>query len=254
MDVDCGTYLQNYTKSAIDQRKVSESSVDRALHNLFSVRMRLGEFNGNPSHNLYGNLGPNQVCTKEHQDLALEAARNGIVLLKNSANLLPLSKSRTSSMALIGPSANNAYTLLGNYEGAPCKSLEIFKVLQGYVKTTFHQGCSTVSCPNADIENAVNTAKQAEYVVLVMGLDLSQETEERDRVELTLPGQQEGLIRAVAAAAKRPVILVLLGGGPVDVSFAKNDPKIGSILWAGYPGEAGAIALAEILFGEHNPG
>ncbi|KAL8514096.1 hypothetical protein ACS0TY_013278 [Phlomoides rotata] len=255
MDVNCGTYLQNYTKSAIDQKKVTESSIDRALHNLFSVRMRLGLFNGDPSRNFFGNIGPNQVCTKYHQDLALEAARNGIVLLKNSANLLPLSKSTTSSLSLIGPNANNAYALLGNYEGASCKSLEVLKIVQGYVKSTFfHQGCSSVSCSNADIENAVNTAKQAEYVVLVMGLDSSQEREDHDRVDLVLPGQQEGLIRAVAAAAKKPVILVLVCGGPVDVSFAKDDPKIGSIIWAGYPGEAGAIALAEILFGEHNPG
>ncbi|KAL8523483.1 hypothetical protein ACS0TY_013443 [Phlomoides rotata] len=250
MDVNCGTYLQNYTKSAIDQKKVTESSIDRALHNLFSVRMRLGLFNGDPSRNFFGNIGPNQVCTKYHQDLALEAARNGIVLLKNSANLLPLSKSTTSSLSLIGPNANNAYALLGNYEGASCKSLEVLKIVQGYVKSTFfHQGCSSVSCSNADIENAVNTAKQAEYVVLVMGLDSSQEREDHDRVDLVLPGQQEGLIRAVAAAAKKPVILVLVCGGPVDVSFAKDDPKIGSIIWAGYPGEAGAIALAEHYLG-----
>ncbi|KAG8377373.1 hypothetical protein BUALT_Bualt08G0026300 [Buddleja alternifolia] len=255
MDVNCGSYLKNYTKSAIDQKKLPESAIDRALHNLFAVRMRLGLFNGNPKKQLFGNIGPDQVCTQEHQQLALEAARNGIVLLKNSAKLLPLSKSHTSSLAVIGPNADNAYALLGNYEGPPCKSLEIFKVLQNYVTNTlYHKGCNFVNCTFAAIEDAVNTAKQADYVVLVMGLDQSQETEDHDRVELTLPGQQESLITAVAMASKRPVVLVLVCGGPVDVSFAKNDPKIGSILWAGYPGEAGGTALAEILFGEHNPG
>ncbi|KAK6131149.1 hypothetical protein DH2020_035111 [Rehmannia glutinosa] len=255
MDVNCGSYLKNYTKSAIQQKKLAESQVDRALHNLFAVRMRLGLFNGNPNQHLFGNIGPDQVCTKEHQQLALEAARNGIVLLKNSNKLLPFSKSQTSSLAVIGPNAHNAYALLGNYEGPPCKSLEIDKVLQGYVKNTlYHKGCNAVNCTFAAIGDAVKIAKQADRVVLVMGLDQSQETEDHDRVDLTLPGQQESLIRAVAAASKKPVVLVLVCGGPVDVSFAKDDPKIGSILWAGYPGEAGGIAIAEIIFGEHNPG
>ncbi|KAI3465096.1 hypothetical protein Pfo_021759 [Paulownia fortunei] len=255
MDVNCGSYLKNYTKSAIEQKKLPESEIDRAIHNLFAVRMRLGLFNGNPNQQLFGNIGPDQVCTQEHQELALEAARNGIVLLKNSAKLLPLSKSQTSSLAVIGPNADNAYALLGNYEGPPCKSLEILKALQGYVTNTlYHNGCNAVNCTFAAIEDAVNTAKQADYVVLVMGLDQSQETEDHDRVDLTLPGQQESLIRAVATASKKPVVLVLVCGGPVDVRFAKDDPKIGSILWAGYPGEAGGIALAEIVFGEHNPG
>uniref|UniRef100_A0A453GLT7 Glycoside hydrolase family 3 C-terminal domain-containing protein n=1 Tax=Aegilops tauschii subsp. strangulata TaxID=200361 RepID=A0A453GLT7_AEGTS len=69
-----------------------------------------------------------------------------------------------------------------------------------------------------------------------------------------LPGMQESLVNKVADAAKKPVILVLLCGGPVDVTFAKNNPKIGAIVWAGYPGQAGGIAIAQVLFGEHNPG
>ncbi|KAL8058447.1 hypothetical protein ABFX02_03G018800 [Erythranthe guttata] len=254
MDVNCGTYLKNYTKSAIQQKKVRESDIDRALHNLFSVRMRLGLFNGNPNKNIFGQIGPNQVCTQQHQQLALESARNGIVLLKNSANLLPFPK-KTATLAVIGPNANNAHALLGNYEGPPCKSVEIFKALQGYASNVlYHNGCNDVSCTFADIGSAVGTTKKADYVVLVMGLDQSQEREDHDRVDLVLPGQQEGLIRAVAAASKKPVVLVLVCGGPVDVSFAKGDPKIGSILWAGYPGEAGGVALSEILFGQHNPG
>ncbi|CAA2961890.1 probable beta-D-xylosidase 7 [Olea europaea subsp. europaea] len=255
MDVDCGSFLKNYTKSAVQQKKLPESEIDRALHNLFEVQMRLGLFNGNPNKQHFGNIGPNHVCTQEHQELALEAARNGIVLLKNSAKLLPLSKNKITSLAVIGPNGNNAYALLGNYEGRPCKSVEIFKALQSYVTNTkFHPGCNAVDCTSVAIDDAVNTAKGADYVVLVMGLDQTQETEDRDRLYLTLPGQQESLVTAVTEAADKPVILVLVCGGPVDVSFAKYNPKIGSILWAGYPGESGGIALAEIIFGDHNPG
>ncbi|KAI3806769.1 hypothetical protein L1987_22683 [Smallanthus sonchifolius] len=254
MDVNCGSYLKNHTKSAIQKKKLLESDIDRALGNLFTMRMRLGLFNGNPSSLPYGSIGPSQVCSKAHQDLALEAARNGIVLLKNSAKLLPLKKT-ISSLAVIGPNANSAHTLVGNYAGPPCKSVEPLKALQSYVKNTqYHKGCNFVNCTAASINEAVEVAKKADYVVLFMGLDQGEEREDFDRVDLVLPGQQQALITAVAKAAKKPVVLVMICGGPVDISFAKRDPKIGGILWGGYPGESGGIALAEVIFGDHNPG
>ncbi|XP_051139781.1 probable beta-D-xylosidase 7 [Andrographis paniculata] len=255
MDVECGSYLKNYTKSAIAQKKLPVADLDRALRNQFAVRMRLGLFTGNPAGALFGNLKAAEVCSPAHQQLALDAARNGIVLLKNSGRLLPLSKSRTPSVAVIGPNADDAYTLRGNYDGPPCKTLSILNAIKSHAaQTLYSKGCDNVACANPDINGAVAVAKRAEYVVLVMGLDTTQETEDRDREELTLPGQQEALVRAVSAAAKRPVVLVLVCGSPVDVSFAKFDPKIGGMLWAGYPGEAGGIALSEIVFGLHNPG
>ncbi|KAL8261442.1 hypothetical protein R6Q59_025491 [Mikania micrantha] len=254
MDVNCGSYLKNHTKSAVQKKKLLESDIDRALTNLFTMRMRLGLFNGNPGSLPYGSIGPDQVCSKPHQDLALEAARSGIVLLKNSAKLLPLKKT-ISSLAVIGPNANSAYTLVGNYAGPPCKSVEPLKALQTYVKNTmYHKGCNFVNCTTASINEAVEIAKKADYVVLFMGLDQTEEREDFDRVDLVLPGQQQALITAVAKAAKKPVVLVLICGGPVDISFAKRDLKIGGILWGGYPGESGGIALAEIIFGDHNPG
>lgn len=255
MDVNCGNYLQKYTKSAVQKNKLPVSEIDRALRNLFSVRMRLGLFNGNPAKQPYGAIGADQVCTKEHMTLALDAARDGIVLLKNSAKLLPLPKTRKMKLAVIGPNANSPKTLLGNYAGPPCRAITPYQALQSYVKNVvFHQGCDSVNCSSASLDNAVNIAKAADYVVLVMGLDQAQERESHDREDLRLPGQQQRLITAVARGAKKPVILVLLSGGPIDISFAKHDPRIGSILWAGYPGGEGGIALAQIIFGDHNPG
>ncbi|XP_071713319.1 probable beta-D-xylosidase 7 [Rutidosis leptorrhynchoides] len=256
MDVNCGSYLKKYTKSAVEMNKLTEADIDRALENLFTIRMRLGLFNGDPKRGIYGNLGPQEVCSTEHQNLALEAARNGIVLLKNSLDFLPLSRTKTTSLAVIGPNAEATGTLLGNYEGVACKNITIFHALKHYVKNTrYHQGCvDYVNCTSIAIDEVLSIAKGVDYVILVMGLDQSQEREKHDRIELVLPGKQEDLVMAVARAAKKPVLLVLLCGGPVDVSFAKDDEKIGSILWAGYPGEAGGTALAEIIFGDHNPG
>ncbi|KAL6962622.1 putative beta-D-xylosidase 7 [Sarracenia purpurea var. burkii] len=140
MDIDCGGYLKTYTNSAVEQKKVSVSEIDRALHNLFSIRMRLGLFDGNPNKLPFGNISADQVCTKKHQSLALEAARNGIVLLKNSGRLLPLPKTKTMSLAVIGPNANATQALFGNYEGLPCKFVSPLQALQGYVNSTmYHQ-------------------------------------------------------------------------------------------------------------------
>lgn len=89
---------------------------------------------------------------------------------------------------------------------------------------------------------------------MVMGLDQSIEAETKDRAGLLLPGHQQDLVSKVATASRGPTILVLMSGGPIDVSFAKNDPRIPSIIWAGYPGQAGGAAIADILFGLANPG
>ncbi|CAK9313088.1 unnamed protein product [Citrullus colocynthis] len=255
MDINCGTYVKEHVKSAVEMKKVPIPHIDRALHNLFAVRMRLGLFDGNPTKLPFGQIGPDQVCSKQHQDLALQAAREGIVLLKNSAKLLPLSKSNIRSLAVIGHNGDEPKTLRGNYAGIPCKSVTPFQGLNSYVKNTvYHRGCNWANCTEATIDQAVQIAKSVDYVVLVMGLDQTQEREDFDRTELGLPGNQEALIAEVAKAAKRPVIVVILSGGPVDISSAKYNEKIGSILWAGYPGQAGGTAIAEIIFGDHNPG
>jgi hypothetical protein len=130
--------------------------------------------------------------------------------------------------------------------------------LQGigkYAKTIHQQGCDDVACTTDKLfGEAVNAASQADATVLVIGLDQSIEAEFKDRAGLLLPGRQQDLVSKVAAASKGPTILVLMSGGPIDLAFAKNDPRIGAILWAGYPGLAGGAAIADILFGAYNPG
>jgi len=107
-------------QSAVEKGKLQEEDIDRALHNLFSVQLRLGLFDGDPRKGQFGKLGPKNVCTKEHKTLALEAARQGIVLLKNDKKLLPLNKKAVSSLAIIGPLANMANSLGGDYTGMTC--------------------------------------------------------------------------------------------------------------------------------------
>lgn len=253
LDLNCGSFLGQHTEAAVKGGLVDESAVDKAVSNNFATLMRLGFFDGNPSKAIYGKLGPKDVCTSEHQELAREAARQGIVLLKNSKGSLPLSPTAIKTLAVIGPNANVTKTMIGNYEGTPCKYTTPLQGLTALVATTYLPGCSNVACGTAQIDEAKKIAAAADATVLIVGIDQSIEAEGRDRVNIQLPGQQPLLITEVAKASKGNVILVVMSGGGFDISFAKNDDKITSILWVGYPGEAGGAAIADVIFGFYNP-
>jgi hypothetical protein len=139
--------------------------------------------------------------------------------------------------------------------GVACGYTTPLQGIARYVRTLHQAGCGNVACGGNQLFGAAETvARQADATVLVMGLDQSIEAEFRDRVGLLLPGHQQELVSRVARAARGPVILVLMSGGPIDVTFAKNDPKISAILWVGYPGQSGGTAIADIIFGRTNPG
>lgn len=253
LDLNCGSFLGKHTEGAVKAGLVKESAIDNAISNNFATLMRLGFFDGDPSKKLYGKLGPKDVCTAANQELARETARQGIVLLKNNAGVLPLSATAIKSLAVIGPNANVTKTMIGNYEGTPCKYTTPLQGLTSSVPTTYQPGCSNVACSTAQLDDAKKIASTADATVLVMGADQSIEAESRDRINLYLPGQQQLLVTEVAKAAKGPVILVIMSGGGMDLSFAKDDDKICSILWVGYPGEAGGAAIADVIFGLFNP-
>ncbi|URD93709.1 beta-D-xylosidase [Musa troglodytarum] len=255
VDINCGKFMHLHAGSAIQKGNICESDIDRALFNAFSLRMKLGLFNGNPQQLPSGNIPPCQVCSTKHKNLALQAAQDGIVLLKNTGNTLPLARYKVTSLGVIGPNANFPPSLMGNYNGPPCEVITPLAALQSSIKNTrFEAGCNIVACNVTRIPEAVQLASSVDYVIMFMGLDQDQEREGLDRTDLVLPGMQQALISNVAEAAKKPIILVLLSGGPLDITFAENDPRIGAILWAGYPGEAGGSAISSIIFGEHNPG
>jgi hypothetical protein len=122
----------------------------------------------------------------------------------------------------------------------------------------YEPGCSDVACQSLRPVTDLVESDAVDAVVLIMGLDQSQEREGFDRRTLTLPGKQQQLVLQVAnssaAGNKKPIVLVIMSGGPLDIAFAQDLPQISSILWVGYPGEAGGQAMAEVIFGDHNPG
>lgn len=118
LDLNCGTFLSEHALAAIQGGQLKEKDVDKAVRNNLAVLMRLGFFDGDPRKLPYGGLGPDDVCTAANQELAREAARQGIVLLRNDHAQLPLDAAAIASLAVIGPNANATYTMIGNYEGA----------------------------------------------------------------------------------------------------------------------------------------
>ncbi|KAI3414390.1 uncharacterized protein J3R85_016390, partial [Psidium guajava] len=255
LDLDCGPFLATHSVEAVRGGLLNEAEVDGALLNTLTVQMRLGMFDGEPSAQPYGTLGPKDVCTPAHQELALEAARQGIVLLKNQGPTLPLSTRRHRTVAVIGPNSDATVTMIGNYAGVACGYTSPLQGIGKYTNTIHQQGCADVACRDDKLfGEAIEAARGADVTVLVVGLDQSIEAEFKDRDSLLLPGRQQELVSKVAMASKGPTVLVLMSGGPVDISFAKNDPRVAAILWAGYPGQAGGAAIADILFGATNPG
>ncbi|XP_058084027.1 probable beta-D-xylosidase 5 [Magnolia sinica] len=251
LDLDCGIYYTNFTLPAIEQGKAREADVDKALKNLYVVLMRLGFFDGNPA---YVSLGKDDVCTKDSIDLAAESARQGIVLLENVNNTLPLSNARYKKLAVVGPHANATTVMIGNYAGVPCRYVSPLDGFSAYATVDYHMGCADVACKNDTfIHHAVQASKRADATIILVGLDLSIEAESLDRTDLLLPGYQTQLITQISNVAVGPIILVILSAGCVDISFAKNNPKISTIMWAGYPGQEGGRAIADVVFGQHNP-
>jgi beta-glucosidase len=214
--------------------------LDRAVRSVLRVKFMLGLFD----HPMVDtSLNAHVYRSKPHLDVSLQSARESMTLLKNDANLLPLSKS-TSSIAVIGPNADVAR--YGDYEqeenGLHISLLDgLRKELPG-TKVAFGNG--------KDIGAAVNMAQQADVVILGFGERQGISGEGFDRSNLDLPDNQEQLLEAVVATGK-PVVLVLQNGRPLTIGWAKE--HVSAILEAWYPGEFGGQAIAETLFGDNNP-
>ncbi|KAH7676325.1 Xylan 1,4-beta-xylosidase protein [Dioscorea alata] len=255
LDMDCGSFYPNYLQSALDKGLIKESDIDKALINTYVVLMRLGWFDG---HKLFDSLGAKDVCSKEHIDLATDAARQGMVLLANAvneANHLPLDPKKHKEIAVVGPHGEATAAMLGNYAGKPCGFVTPVDGLKKYgANIVYETGCGDVHCRNTTfIWPAVRAARKADATVIITGLNLDIEAEGNDRVDLELPGYQNLMIRMVAAEAKGPVILVILSAGGVNIAEFTESPNISAILWAGYPGQQGGQAIADVIYGKYNP-
>jgi beta-glucosidase len=264
-------------RTLIDQVKqglVPESDVDKAVRRVLSAKFRLGLFD-NPY------VDPDYVERitngEEHRNLAAEAARKAIVLLKNENDLLPLDLAKVKTIAVIGPNAGDVH--LGGYSRDPGRGVSILDGIRARVgnKATvlYAEGCRITTAPQgyrgswfdpvelvdprtqtASIQAAVETARKADVAILVVGENESTnreagENHRGDRDSLDLLGAQNELVKAIVETGT-PTVVLLINGRPLSVNYIAE--KVPAILEGWYLGEEGGTGAAEVLFGDTNPG
>ena len=265
-DLNCGCTYEHLPE-AVQQGLVSEAELDVCLRRLFRARMELGLFD--PDDRVPFASIPYEVNdSPRHRELALVAARESMVLLRNEGALLPLSRD-IRSIAVIGPNASDDSVLVGNYHGTPSRSVTplegIFAAVSPATKVWYAQGCKLTGDRaeglgrSAILSEAVSVAERADVVVLCLGLsadiegeqgDVSNSEAAGDKAHLNLTGLQDRLLREVVAVGK-PTVLVLVSGSALAVGWAAE--RVGAIIQAWYPGEEAGTALADVLFGNYSP-
>ncbi len=250
---------------AVEHGEFSEQVVDEAVRRHLRIKMLLGLFDA-PT--VDAKKAPKVFDMPEHRAVALEAARASMTLLKNEGNLLPLDKT-IKSIAVVGPNADCTHALLGDYSYSVYKkdlngdAVKIVSVLEGIrskvssgTKVCSARGCDVMGFSREGFDEAIRIAKKSDVVIAVMGGRSALHKggtsgENIDRAELNLPGVQEELLKELHKTGK-PLVAVLTNGEPMAIEWmAENVP---AILEAWLPGEEGGNAVADVLFGDINPG
>ena len=262
-DLNCGcTY--NHLLAALNKGLVTEDDITRSAVRLFTARFMLGMFDRTE----WDSLGLDDVDTPEHHELALQAAAESFVLLKNNG-VLPLKNIK--SIAVIGPNADNRTALAGNYHGTasryitPLEGIEEEAGKRG-IKVRYSLGCPLLSHHDEPLakeddrfSEALEAALSSDVTILVLGLDETLEGEQpddgnpgigSDRKTLGLPGHQEKLLDLILSTGK-PCVLVLESGSAADLLLASE--KCSAILDIWYPGALGGKAVADVIFGNASP-
>lgn len=250
-NLDCGTTMSDNLGAAAAQHLFQNATLDSALITLYSSLVRLGWFG--PEESQYHSLGWSDVGTSASQQLANQAAVEGIVLLKNDQNkVLPLSR-HGQTIALIGPYANATSQLQGNYYGTPeyIRTMVWGAQQMGY-NVQYHEGTGINSTDTSGFAAAVAAAKAADIVIYAGGIDNSIEAEAQDRNSIAWPGNQLQLIDELSQAGK-PLVVLQFGGGQVDDSTLLTNKNVNALLWCGYPSQAGGQAVFDILTGQSAP-
>lgn len=229
--------------SGVKAGEVSEATLNAAVSRVLRAKFALGLFD-NPY--VEESLDEKVRRCPEHLNLSLEVARQSLCLLKNDGALLPLDPSSPKTIAVIGPNANTSRN--GDYAEYAVESPDggILEAVKKFVPAS----TKVLFDPGKEVAPAADIAKQADIVILGLGEKQGISGENFDRMTLDLPGNQQELLEAVVAAGK-PVVLVLLNGRPLSLTWAAE--HVPAILEAWYPAEFGGRAIAETIFGKNNP-
>ncbi|WMI94172.1 glycoside hydrolase family 3 C-terminal domain-containing protein [Bacteroides fragilis] len=243
-DLECGTTYKEKLVQAVKQGLISEATIDQALTRVLTARFKLGEFD--PMELVpYNHYDKKLLAGKKFAELAYEAAVKSVVLLKNE-NLLPLSKEKAKSVAVVGPFADHNY--LGGYSGQPPYSVTLLKGVKDLMgkrgKVNYLNGIGSSR------DSIVAAVKGVDVVLVALGSDEKMARENHDMTSIYLPEEQEKLLKAIYQVNPR-IVLVFHSGNPLTSEWA--DVHIPAIMQAWYPGQEAGRALADLLFGNENP-
>ena len=255
-------------RELVKEGGLSEEVINDRVRDILRVKFLIGLFDAPYQTDLAG--ADREVEKEENEAIALQASHESVVLLKNADELLPLDINSTKKIAVCGPNANEEGYALTHY--GPL-AVEVTTVLEGIQEKTkskaevlYTKGCDLVDAhwpeseiidypltddEQAEIDKAVENARQADVAVVVLGGGQRTCGENKSRTSLDLPGRQLQLLQAIQATGK-PVVLILINGRPLSINWA--DKFVPAILEAWYPGSNGGTALADILFGDYHPG
>lgn len=258
----------NPLRELVKEGGLSEEVINDRVRDILRVKFLIGLFDAPYQTDLAG--ADKEVESEENEAIALQASRESLVLLKNEDNILPLDLNNIKKIAVCGPNADEERYALTHY--GPL-AVEVTTVLEGIrqkaegkAEVLYAKGCNLVddNWPESElfdfpltgeerteIEKAVENARQSDVAIVVLGGGQRTCGENKSRSSLELPGRQLKLLQAVQETGK-PVILILINGRPLSVNWA--DRFVPAILEAWYPGSKGGTAVADVLFGDYNPG
>lgn len=255
-------------RELVKEGGISEETINSRVRDILRVKFLIGLFDS--PYQMQLEEADKVVENPEHEAVALQASRESIVLLKNDNNTLPLDINKVKTISVCGPNADEEGYALTHY--GPL-AVDVTTVLEGIkdkvsgkAEVLYTKGCDLVdeNWPESeiidypltadekkDIDKAVENALKSDVAVVVLGGGQRTCGENKSRTSLELPGRQLQLLQAVQATGK-PVVFVLINGRPLSVNWA--DKFVPAILEAWYPGSKGGIAVADVLFGDYNPG
>jgi len=275
MDMASGTYLQ-YLADEVQQGRIPMRQIDDAVLRILETKIRMGLFEHPYSDDAYMQK---VLHAPESLVAARKAVQHSVILLRNENGALPLNGKEIRSIAVIGPLADGEIDLLSMW-GSMTKPGPTVSILQGIknkvggaVKIEFAHGPNlsrdipsffedipmvpmkeqpkqSAEEVRKAIAQAVAVAKRSDVAILALGEIGLMSAEAASRSSLKLSGGQEELLEAVAATGK-PVVLVLINGRPLDITWASE--HVPAILEAWYPGSEGGNGVADVLFGDANP-
>lgn len=247
---------------------LSMDTIDDRVRDILRVKFLVGLFDHPYQTDLAA--ADKEVNSPENQQVALQASRESIVLLKNQNKTLPLDAGKLKKVAVVGPNAAEKSYALTHYGPLAVEVTTVLdgikKKLEGKADVAYAKGCDLVDSrwpeseivhmpltpeEKKDIEESVDTAKDSDVIIAVLGGGTRTCGENKSRSSLDLPGKQENLLRALHSTGK-PVVLVLINGRPQSINWA--DKNIPAIVEAWYPGSQGGTAVSDVLFGDYNPG